>query len=475
MPQTESIQVNQIPYSITDFDATLQNEHILIVYTGTTPCGTDIYSSKFSPTGIRLGSESQVNTISYGPQTGPIVSATSSGGFVVGYVTNSTTLEINTFDSNSARMLINNSTADTALVTGGFVRSIAIANLNNGPLFAWSMITSSVSSILVQPFFDATARGPAASPGTGNYPALAVLGPSFLIQHANGSLSTQYNAVVSFYTCQQDCEVSAWSEWSECIDCQYSRTRTVLQLSVGDGVACPDLVETASCCTSQTIVTSIGDLLTTVESALPSETLPSSGAGAAGSVDLSDSGPSNGSGSGPPDCIPTTVTIVSYVFNSGFSVQGITDVAGCQGPIVTQIEWSTLKMMELSTLTQTNIATLDTPVVTLYHSEEMISITSTDIYNSLETSIDLSFLTIAPSTTPTAESSWTPSVIPTSSDSEKPTPTRTSRPTTTSTSHEVSIITVHTLDSNTLHLTKSVQPGPSTITLSPTKRTRLPI
>ena len=45
-----------------------------------------------------------------------------------------------------------------------------------------------------------------------------------------------------------DCEVSAWSPWSECIDGVQTRTRTVLQSPQNGGAECPPLIETRDCC-----------------------------------------------------------------------------------------------------------------------------------------------------------------------------------------------------------------------------------
>ena len=45
-----------------------------------------------------------------------------------------------------------------------------------------------------------------------------------------------------------NCVVSAWSEWSECVDGVQTRTRTVIQAPQNGGTACPPLIETRSCC-----------------------------------------------------------------------------------------------------------------------------------------------------------------------------------------------------------------------------------
>lgn len=44
-----------------------------------------------------------------------------------------------------------------------------------------------------------------------------------------------------------NCEVSAWSEWSECIDGTQSRTRTIVVPPTGGGNSCPPLTETRDC------------------------------------------------------------------------------------------------------------------------------------------------------------------------------------------------------------------------------------
>lgn len=45
-----------------------------------------------------------------------------------------------------------------------------------------------------------------------------------------------------------DCEVSEWSEWSECYDGVQTRTRTVIQAPQNGGAECPPLEETRECC-----------------------------------------------------------------------------------------------------------------------------------------------------------------------------------------------------------------------------------
>ncbi|WP_296683605.1 hypothetical protein [Flavobacterium sp.] len=47
-----------------------------------------------------------------------------------------------------------------------------------------------------------------------------------------------------------DCVVSDWSGWSECIDGQITRTRTVITTASNGGAECPILTESQSCSTS---------------------------------------------------------------------------------------------------------------------------------------------------------------------------------------------------------------------------------
>jgi len=55
--------------------------------------------------------------------------------------------------------------------------------------------------------------------------------------------------------CPKDCQVSDWNEWTSCTaPCgggKQTRTRTVIQPSVGDGKACPSLVEAKECNTNK--------------------------------------------------------------------------------------------------------------------------------------------------------------------------------------------------------------------------------
>lgn len=47
-----------------------------------------------------------------------------------------------------------------------------------------------------------------------------------------------------------DCEVSEWSDWSECVDETQYRTRTVISQPQGNGTLCPELIEYEACSTA---------------------------------------------------------------------------------------------------------------------------------------------------------------------------------------------------------------------------------
>ena len=69
------------------------------------------------------------------------------------------------------------------------------------------------------------------------------------------SLTETRNCTVSV-----DCVVSNWSDWSSCVNGISTRTRTVVTPSSGAGAACPTLTDTRSCdpCTSYTVSTTSG-------------------------------------------------------------------------------------------------------------------------------------------------------------------------------------------------------------------------
>jgi hypothetical protein len=54
---------------------------------------------------------------------------------------------------------------------------------------------------------------------------------------------------VSVNSCEPviNCEVSEWSEWSECVDGFQTRTRTVITPASGGGIECPELTELQGC------------------------------------------------------------------------------------------------------------------------------------------------------------------------------------------------------------------------------------
>ncbi len=47
--------------------------------------------------------------------------------------------------------------------------------------------------------------------------------------------------------CPVNCTVSEWGPWSTCVNFHRTRTRTIVQLPYNDGTACPNLCETQIC------------------------------------------------------------------------------------------------------------------------------------------------------------------------------------------------------------------------------------